>query len=106
LLPRNTRGVDIVNTRANLIRVAILLEGLKKLHVALRCLNGDDISIEALDGGEDIAEIGVAEVRMCLELVRNAGGCKLERVDSPFEIAIPISPTKWQLDIGQYLDDH
>lgn len=49
LLRRDTRRVDIVNTRANDVRVAVLFESREQLHVALRRLNGDDVGVEALD---------------------------------------------------------
>jgi len=41
---------------------------------------------------------------MRLESVRNARSSKLERVDSPFEISIPISSTKRQLKYYQVAD--
>jgi hypothetical protein len=58
----NTRRMDVINTRADLIRVSIVLEGVEELHIGLRGLNGDDISIKTLDGWEDVIEIRVAEV--------------------------------------------
>jgi len=65
----NTRRVDVVDTGADLVGVAVMLEGVKELHVGLGGFNGDDISIETLDGGEDVVEVGVAEVGVGLELV-------------------------------------
>ena len=41
----DTRRVDIVNTRTNLVGISVVLEGLEQLHVALRRLDGDDIGI-------------------------------------------------------------
>ena len=58
----NTRRMDVINTRADLIRVSIMLEGVKEFHVGLRGLNRDDIGIKTLDGWEDVIEIRVAEV--------------------------------------------
>jgi hypothetical protein len=89
--------MDIIDTRADLVGVAVLLEGVEELHVALRCLDGDYISIKTLDGGEDVVEVRVAEVRVGLELISDAGGGELEGVDSPFEVVIPICTTKRQL---------
>ena len=54
--------MDVINARADLIRVSIMLEGVEELHVGLRGLNRDDISIKTLDGWEDVIEIRVAEV--------------------------------------------
>jgi hypothetical protein len=34
-----------------------MFEGVEELHVGLGSLDGDDISIKALDGGEDIVEV-------------------------------------------------
>ena len=62
----NTRRVDVVNTRADLVGVAVLLEGLEQLEVALGRLDGDDVGVKTLDGGEDVIEVGVAEVRVGL----------------------------------------
>lgn len=58
----NTRRMDVVDTGANLVRVTIVFEGVEKLHVGLRGLDGDDVGIKTLDGGEDVIEVGIAEV--------------------------------------------
>ena len=54
--------MDVINTRANLIRVSIMLEGVEEFHVGFRGLNRDHISIKTLNGWEDVIEIRVAEV--------------------------------------------
>ena len=90
LLTRDTRRVDVVDTGANLVRVAVLLEGLEQLHVALRRLDGDDVRVESLDRREDIVEVGVAEVRVRLEAVGDASGGELERWERPLEVRIPV----------------
>jgi hypothetical protein len=61
-----------------------LRESLDELHVTLGRLDRDDISIETLNGGEDVAEVRVAEVGMSLQLVSNASSSELERVNGPF----------------------
>lgn len=94
LVAGDTRRVDVVNTRTDLVGVAVLLEGVQELHVALRCLDGDDISVEALNGGEDVVEVGVAEVRVGLESIGNASSRELEGIDSPLEVAVPVRATK------------
>lgn len=66
--------MDIVNARANLVRVSIVLEGVEEFHVALRRFDRDDISIKTLDGWEDIVEVGVTEVRVGLESVGDPSG--------------------------------
>lgn len=97
LLAGNTRRVDVVDTRANVVLVAELLEGTKQLHVALGGFDGDDIGIETLDGREDVVEVGVAEVGVGLSVVTNTGGGQTEGVDSPGEVAVPIAAAEWQL---------
>jgi hypothetical protein len=57
LTSRDTRRVDIIDTRANLVGVSIMFEGIEELHVSLGSLDGDDISIKTLDGGEDVVEV-------------------------------------------------
>ena len=52
----------VINTRADLIRVPVMLEGVEEFHVSLGGLDRDDISIKTLDGWEDVIEIRVAEV--------------------------------------------
>ena len=54
--------MDIVYTGTDLVRVPILLECFKKLHVALGCLDRNDISIKALNRGEDVVKVGITEV--------------------------------------------
>lgn len=70
--------MDVIDTRANLVRVTVVLECVKELHVTLRCFNGNDISIECLDRGEDIIEVGVAEVRVSLQGVGDTSSGEFE----------------------------
>jgi len=96
LLPRDTRGVDVVDTRADLVGVAVLLEGMQELHVTLRSFDRDDIGIETLDRGEDVIEVGVAEVRVGLKGVGNTSSRELERVNGPLEVTVPINASERQ----------
>lgn len=89
--------MDVVDTRADLVRISVLLEGLEKLHVALGCLDGDDISIKTLDGWEDVVEVGVTEMRVSLELIGDTGCGEFEGVNSPLEVGVPVSAAKGQL---------
>lgn len=79
-----------------------MLEGIQKLHITLRGLDRNDISIQALDGWENIVEVGVTEVGMSLELIGNTSGSQFEGVDSPLEILIPVAAAKGQLIESQY----
>jgi hypothetical protein len=57
LASRDTRRVDVINTRANLVGVPVMLEGGEELHVGLGSFDGDDVSIQTLDRGEDVIEV-------------------------------------------------
>jgi hypothetical protein len=89
--------VDIIDARTDLVTVAVVTEGAEQLHVALGCLNGYDVGIEALDGREDVVEVGVAEMAVGLQCIRDASGGELERIDRPSQVGIPISATKRKL---------
>ena len=54
LLARYTRRVNIVDTWTNQVGVAEPLEGTQDLEIRLGGLNGDDISVETLDRGEEL----------------------------------------------------
>ena len=97
LIAGHTGRVDIVDTRPNLVGVAVLLEGVEQLHVALRRLDGDDISIKTLDGWEDVVEVGVAEVRVGLERVGDTSSGELERREGPVEVRLPVGLAKREL---------
>lgn len=97
LLARDTGRVDIIDARPNLVGVAKLLEGREQLEVRLGGLNGDNVGIKTLDGGEDIVEIGVAEVRMRLGRISDTGSGELEGVDSPGEVAVPVDAAERKL---------
>jgi hypothetical protein len=97
LLARDTGRVDIVDTRPDLVGVAELLEGREQLEVGLGRLDGDNVRIKTLDRGEDVVEVGVAEVRVGLGRVSDTGGGELEGVDSPGEVAVPVNATERKL---------
>ncbi|KAH9943489.1 golgi-body localization protein domain-containing protein [Epithele typhae] len=107
VLGRDTRRVDVVNTRADLVRVTVVLEGVEEFHVALRRLDGDDIGVERLDGREDVVEVGVAEVRVSLESVGDTSSGDLERRESPVEVRLPVSLTErelWAISMSGSID--
>lgn len=97
LFAGNTRRMDVVDTRANLVGVAVLPEGMEELHVALRELNRDDIGVETLDGGEDVTKVGVAEVRVGLSGIGHTSCGQLEGVHSPLQVLVPVRTTKRKL---------
>jgi len=81
----NTRRVNIVNTRADRVRVSVVLESIDELHVALRCFDGDDICVKTLDLRKDVVEVGVAEVRVSLSVITNTSSRQLEGVSGPLQ---------------------
>ena len=97
LVSRDTRGVDIVNTRANLVSISVVLEGLEQLHVALRRFDGNDIGIQTLDGWENVIKVGVAEVGVGLGGIGDTSGGEAEGIDGPSEVFLPIGTTEGQL---------
>ena len=97
LLRGNTGRVDVVDTRADLVGVAVLFEGVKEFHVTLGSLNGDNIGVKVLDRGEDVVEIGVAEVRVGLESIGDTSGGELERWQSPREVSLPVDLAEREL---------
>jgi hypothetical protein len=97
LLAGDTRRVNVVYTRTNLVGVTVLLEGVEELHVTLRELDRDDIGIETLNGGEDVTKVGVAEVRVSLSSIGHTSGGELECVHSPFQVLIPVRTTERKL---------
>ena len=91
LLTGDTRRVNVVDTRADLVRVAVVLESVQELHVALRRLDRDDICVQVLDGSEDVVKVGVAEVRVGLQGIGDTCGSELERRKSPVEVSRPVN---------------
>lgn len=90
LLSRDTRGVDVVDTRADVARVLLVLEDLEQLSVTLGVLNGQHIGVKSSDGVEEVLEFRVAEVRVDLGRVLDASSGKLERVDGPGEVLLTL----------------
>lgn len=84
----NTRGVDIVDTGANVAGVLLVNEDLEELGIGLGVLDGEDIGIQSSNGMEKVLELRVAEVRVDLRGVLNTSSGELEAVDSPLEVGV------------------
>ena len=97
LLARDTGRMDVIDTRPDLVGVAKLLEGGEQLEVRLGGLDRDDVGIKTLNGGEDVVEVGVTEVRVGLGRVGDTGSGELEGVHSPGEVVIPVDTTERKL---------
>ena len=52
--------------------------------------SGHTVSVESLDGREDVSKVRVTEVRMNLSVVADSRCGKSERVDCPSEVVVPI----------------
>lgn len=82
--------MNVVDTGTDLVRVAVVLEDVQELEVGLGRFDGNDVGVEALDGGEDISKVGVAKVRVDLNVVLDARGREAERVDGPGQVVVPV----------------
>lgn len=100
LLSWNSGRVDVVNTWADLVRVAVRLEDVEQLEVGLGSLDRDDVGVQSLDRGEDVSKVRVAEVRVDLDVVLDTRRRESERVDGPGQVVVPVS-----LSEGQTLSD-
>ena len=96
---RNTRGVNVIDSRADLVGITETLECMQQFLVTLRELDGNDISVQALDRWENIIKVRVAEVRMSLGFIRDTGSGKFEGVHRPLQVFIPIRTAQWQLEV-------
>lgn len=97
--------MDVVAARADPRRVLVGGEDIEELEGALGGLNGDDISVEAGNVGEDGVEVRVAEVGVGLGVVTDASSCEAERVDSPGEVGVPVDLAEGQtLTDGRLVD--
>jgi hypothetical protein len=96
--------MNIVDTWANLVGIAVMFERIEQFHITFRGFDRNDIGIKALDGGEDIIEVRVAEVRVGLKLVGDPSSGKFERINSPLEVRVPVRTTKRQLGQAEVSD--
>lgn len=90
LLRRDTRSVDIVDTRSDVTGVGLVNEDLEELSIGTRVLNGENISVESSNGVEEVLELRVTEVRVDLSGVLNTSGGKLEAVDGPVQVSLTL----------------
>jgi hypothetical protein len=86
LLAGDTRGVDVVDTRADVAGVGLVDEDLEELGIGLAVLDGQDVGIEGGNGVEEVLELGVAEVRVDLGRVLDTSSAETESLDGPVEV--------------------
>ncbi|CAI6097068.1 unnamed protein product [Clonostachys chloroleuca] len=86
LLAGNTRGVDVVDTRANVARVSLVDEDLEELGIRLAVLDRENISVKSSNSMEEVLELRVAEVRVDLSVVLDTSSAESESLDGPVEV--------------------
>lgn len=82
--------MDVVDTRADVAGVLRVNEDTEELGIGLAVLNGQNVGIEGSDGVEEVLELRVAEVRVDLSGVDDAGGGETESIDSPLEVGVAL----------------
>lgn len=82
--------MDVVDTRADVAGVLRVNEDTEELGIGLAVLNGQNVGIEGRDGVEEVLELRVAEVRVDLSGVDDAGGGETESIDSPLEVGVAL----------------
>lgn len=106
LLRRNTWGVDVIDTWADVAWVSLIDEDLQELSIRLRVLDGENIGVKSGDGVEEVLELGVTEVRVDLGRVLNTGGRQAESLDSPGEVlSALLSGAEWETLTESWLID-
>src|SRR6478736_4887279 len=85
-----TRRMNVVNARANFVRIAIGGEGIEQLYLGAGGLNRDYVGVERTDGVDDVVELRVAHVSVNLRLIGNPRRGKTETLHGPVEIGFPL----------------
>lgn len=106
LLGRNTWGVNVVDTWANVAWVSLVDKDLQELSIRLGVLNGENIGVESGNSVEEVLELGVAEVGVNLGRVLDTSGRQAESLDGPGEVVSALlSGTKWETLTKSWLVD-
>ena len=87
----HARRVDVVDARADLVRVAIVPERIEQFHLRARGLDRDHVGIHRADRVDDVVELRVAHVGVDLRLVAHAGRAEAESFDRPVEVGLPFA---------------
>src|SRR5712692_3415053 len=93
---RHARRVDVVDPRADLVRVLVPAKGLEQLRAGARVLDRDHVRIHALDHADHVVELAVAHVRVNLGRVLHAARRQPKRIDGPVQVAAPVGPAERQ----------
>ena len=88
--------MDVIDARADLVRIFEIGEALEQLHVGARRLDGDHVGIERCDRRHDVVEFAVAHVRVDLRRVGDARSREPEAVDRPFQVCFVLDSAQRQ----------
>ena len=88
--------MDVVDARPDLVRIAEVIEGIQKLHVGARGLDGDHVRIHGRNGGHDVVELRIAHVGVDLGVVGHTIGRDAEALHRPVQVLLPLRPTQRQ----------
>jgi hypothetical protein len=92
----NSRGVDVVHTRTDAVRIPKVLESVEQLHLRPRGFDGDNVGVKTRNVLQNLVELRVAHVGVQLRDVGDAIGCQTKAVDCPTKVRILFSDTKWE----------
>src|SRR5713226_10773883 len=93
---RDPGGMDVVDPRADFVRIVVLLECLEQLRSGARVLDRDDVGVHLLDHADDVVELAIAHVGVDLGRIRHPGRREPERVHRPLEVGGPVGPAERQ----------
>src|SRR5258707_84570 len=87
---RHARRMDVVDAGADLVRIAVVLEGVEQFHLRARGLDRDHVGVHGANRVDDVVEFGIAHMGVDLGFVAHARGTEPEAVDRPVEIGLPL----------------
>ena len=97
--------MDVPHAGANAVVKASLGQFGDDLHLGARCLDGRHIGVQALDGVDDLAELGVAQVRVDLSVRAHRGGGQAEGSHGPVQVvSVAVSIQGQKLAQGGFVD--
>ena len=83
--------MNIVDARADVVRVVEIPEGIQQFHVGTGGFDSNHIRIQRRDGFDDVVEFRIAHVGVNLGVVVHAHGGQAEAIHCPVQILCPLS---------------
>ena len=97
--------MDVPHAGTNAVVKASLGQFGDDLHLGARCLDGRHIGVQALDGVDDLAELGVAQVRVDLSVRAHRGGGQAEGSHGPVQVvSVAVGVQGQKLAQGGFVD--